>query len=203
MQVSHMTLDLFVALTTFAFVAAVTPGPNNVMLMASGLNFGFRRTLPPLLGVVFGLMLMIVLVGLGLGPVFNRFPQVLTALKWAGGAYMLWLAWKIATSGPAGEGKGKGKPVSFIQAALLQWVNPKGWVAMVTAITAYSVPTNYIASVLIIAMVLGAVSLPSVSLWALFGSGLKHLLNDPGYYRAFNIVMALLLAASLAPIVYH
>jgi threonine/homoserine/homoserine lactone efflux protein len=198
-----MTIDLFVALTTFAFVAAVTPGPNNVMLMASGLNFGFRRTLEPLFGVVFGFVLMIVVVGLGLGPVFARYPQILTALKWLGGAYMLWLAWKIATSGPAGEGQSDAKPISFLQAALLQWVNPKGWVAMVTAIATYSLPSNFVTSVFLIALVFGTVSIPSVGLWAMFGSAMKHLLNDPRYYKVFNITMAVLLVLSLAPILYH
>src|SRR5207237_9643922 len=104
-QILDMSIDLFVALTTFAFVAAVTPGPNNVMVMAQGLNFGFRRTLAPLFGVIFGFMFMIVVAGLGLGPLFQRFPVVLRMLMWVGGAYMLWLAWKIANSGPMGEGK--------------------------------------------------------------------------------------------------
>ncbi len=198
-----MTPDLFVALVTFAFVASVTPGPNNLMLLTSGVNFGFRRTIPHMLGIGIGFTFMIVVVGLGLGQVFEAYPQIYTALRVVGGIYMLWLAWKIANSGPVSEGKSSGTPLTFIQAALFQWVNPKAWVMAVTAIATYTLPDNYFRSVLLVSLAFGAVNLPSVSTWALFGTALKHVLNNPRVLRVFNITMAVLLVLSLAPLLYH
>ncbi len=198
-----MTADLFLALVVFAFVSSITPGPNNLMLLASGVNFGFRRTIPHMLGIGIGFTVMVVLVGLGLGELFERYPTVYTGLRVAGGIYMLWLAWKIANSGPVGEGRARGTPMTFLQAALFQWVNPKAWVMAITAIAAYTLPDEYLRSVLLVALVFGAVNLPSVSTWALFGVGLRHVLNNPRVLRAFNITMAVLLVLSLAPLLYH
>ncbi|MBI2718768.1 MAG: LysE family translocator [Rhizobiales bacterium] len=198
-----MTAELFAALVTFAFVAAATPGPNNLMLLSSGVNFGFRRKVPHMLGIGFGFTFMIVVVGIGLGPIFARYPQIYGALRWMGGLYMLWLAWKIANSGPVGDGRGGAQPMTFIKAALFQWVNPKGWAMMVSAIATYTLAASYVWSVLLVAAVFGAVTFPSISSWALFGVALQRVLNHPTYRRAFNIAMALLLVASLTPLFWH
>lgn len=198
-----MPTDLFFALVVFAFVSSITPGPNNLMLLASGVNFGFRRTIPHMLGIGIGFTVMVILVGLGLGELFELYPAIYTALRIAGGIYMLWLALKIANSGPVGEGRARGTPMSFLQAALFQWVNPKAWVMAVTAIATYTLPNQYLWSVLLVGLVFGAVNLPSVSTWALFGTGLRHVLDNPRVLRVFNIAMALLLVLSLAPLLYH
>lgn len=123
-----MTIDLFLALVVFAFVMSVTPGPNNVMLLAPGLNYGFRRSIPHMLGIILGFSFMVVVMRLGLGQVFERFPVTYEIMRYGGGAYMLWLAWKIANSGPVGEGKTSGSPMTILQAALFQWVNPKAYI---------------------------------------------------------------------------
>jgi threonine/homoserine/homoserine lactone efflux protein len=198
-----MSIDLFLALVTFAFVTSVTPGPNNLMLLASGVNFGFRRSIPHMLGIGSGFTLMVVLVGLGLGQIFAAYPLVYTGLRYVGGAYMLWLAWKIAKSGPVDGEKSVGVPMTFVQAALFQWVNPKAWVMAVTAIATYTIPADYLWSVLLVGLVFGAVNVPSISSWTWFGTALKHVLNEPRYLRSFNVTMAVLLIASLAPLIYH
>lgn len=197
-----MSFDLILALIGFAFVTSVTPGPNNMMLLASGVNFGFRRTIPHMLGIGIGFTLMVALIGFGLGEVFARVPLIYTALKYVGAGYMLYLAWKIANSGPiSAEGEVKGKPMTFLQAAAFQWVNPKAWVMAVSAISTYTQAEAYVASVLVISFVFGAVNLPSVSSWAAFGVAMRRLLTNPRAVRVFNITMALLLVASLWPIV--
>jgi threonine/homoserine/homoserine lactone efflux protein len=137
-----MSLDLLVALIGFAFVTSVTPGPNNLMLLASGVNFGFRRTMPHMLGVGFGFMFMILVLGLGLSAVFVAYPVAHDALRVVGGAYMLWLAWKIANAGAVGDGTSSGTPLTFLQAALFQWVNPKAWVMGIAAIASYTVTSD-------------------------------------------------------------
>jgi threonine/homoserine/homoserine lactone efflux protein len=192
--------ELFLALVGFAAVMAGTPGPNNVMVVASGLNFGFRRTLPHMLGIAIGFGAMNTLVGLGFGEIFRRFPVIYTAMKFIGAAYLLWLAWAIARSGPVKEGEVRGQPLSFVQGALFQWVNPKAWVIAVGAIAAYSQPEHYVASVLTIGAVMTIVTMPCVMVWSAFGASLKVLLRNPGTVRTFNLVMALLLVASLWPI---
>ena len=138
-----MSYDLLLALTLFAFVSSITPGPNNLMLMASGANFGFRRTLPHLLGVGIGFTLMIVLVGVGLVQVFDLYPISHQILKVVSVIYLLWLAWKIANAAPPeGDVQSAGTPITFIQAALFQWVNPKAWTMALTAISAYTPDSN-------------------------------------------------------------
>jgi len=153
-----MTADLFFALVGFAFVTSVTPGPNNLMLLASGVNFGFWRTIPHMLGVGLGFGFMILALGLGLAHIFAAFPQVHGVLRVVGGLYMLWLAWKIANSGPASEGRAKSTPMTFLGAALFQWVNPKAWAMALGAIAAYSMPANYVLSVTLISVIFVATS---------------------------------------------
>lgn len=196
-----MPFDLFLALCGFAFVTSITPGPNNMMLLASGVTFGFRRTIPHMLGIFGGFTTMVALVGLGLGQVFERWPILFVILKYVGAAYMLWLAWGIANSGPVGDGETRGKPMPFLGAAAFQWVNPKAWVMALSAIPAYTQPNNYIPSVFIVALVFGVVNLPSVGSWAAFGSAMRNVLSNPRIVRWFNWAMALLLVASLWPII--
>lgn len=195
-----MTYDLFFALLGFAFVTSVTPGPNNMMLLASGVNFGLRRTVPHMLGISVGHSLMVFLVGMGVAGVFRAWPPALTVLKAASVAYMLWLAWKIARAGAPGEGTAKPRPMTFLQAAAFQWVNPKAWAMALGAVTAY-VATPSVAAYLAVAGAFAAVNLPSVALWAAMGQGLRRWLQAPGRLQAFNWTMAGLLVLSLWPVV--
>ena len=190
------------ALTAFAFVSSITPGPNNLMLMTSGTNFGFRRTLPHLMGVALGFVLMIVLVGLGLAELFTRYPLAHEALKWVSVAYLLFLAWKVATAQPPGEGGvAGGRPLTFLQAALFQWVNPKAWTMALTGVTVYMPPVDPWLGLVVVAALFGAVNLPCVGLWAAMGVKLRRWLDDARRLRWFNVAAALLLVASLYPTV--
>jgi threonine/homoserine/homoserine lactone efflux protein len=194
-----MTYDLIAALAVFAFVSSITPGPNNLMLMASGANFGFRRTIPHMLGVGIGFVVMILLVGLGLAQLFDLYPVSYTVLKSVSVVYLVYLAWKIATAAaPSGSGN-TGTPLTFLQAALFQWVNPKAWAMALTAISAY-MPTQSIASVLWVALIFGMINLPSVGSWTLLGEQMKRVLTNRLRLRVFNASMAVLLIASLYPI---
>lgn len=198
-----MTPDLILALAVFALVTSVTPGPNNLMLLASGVNFGFRRSIPHMLGIGAGFTFMLVLVGFGLGQIFTAYPPLFVALKYAGGLYMLYLAWKIAHAGPIDGGRQSGTPMTFMQAALFQWVNPKAWVMAVGAMAAYTVPAQFAFSVLVVAATFGLVNVPSISVWTLFGTVLRRWLNDPRALKIFNWTMAGLLVLSLWPIVAY
>ena len=196
-----MAPDVLLALLAFAFVTYITPGPNNLMLLASGLNFGIRRTVPHMLGIGIGFNIMVLAVGLGLSGVFRAAPVLYEALKWVGAAYMLWLAWRIAHAGPVGVGaEARGQPMSFLAAAAFQWVNPKAWVMAVTANATYAAAGS-ITGVAIVAGVFGLVNLPSVSVWAAFGAGLRRLLANPRHVAWFNRAMAVLLVLSLWPLV--
>ncbi len=194
-----MTYDLVIALLGFAFVTSVTPGPNNMMLLASGVNFGFRRSLPHMLGISLGHALMVFLVGLGLAGVFVAFPQAMTALKVLSVGYMLWLAWKIAHASAPKPGQAGGVPFTFLQAAAFQWVNPKAWAMALGAVANYT-GGGGIAAVAVVAVVFASVNLPSVAVWAAAGEGLRGWLADPLRLRAFNWTMAGLLVASLVPV---
>jgi threonine/homoserine/homoserine lactone efflux protein len=198
-----MPLDLLIALATFAFVASITPGPNNLMLLASGVNFGFARTLPHMLGVGFGFMFMILCIGFGVGQLFAAFPVLYTVLKVLSVAYMLWLAWKIANSGPieAAETSANSKPMGFWAAAAFQWVNPKAWAMALAAVANYTMPSSYLFSVGVMALVFGAVNIPSIAAWAGFGAAMSDVLRDPVRVRIFNNAMALALVASLYPVI--
>ena len=193
-----MTYDLLVALISFALVTSITPGPNNLMLMASGANFGFRRTVPHLLGVSLGHALMVFLVGLGIASLFHAYPPAKIVLKVVSVAYMLWLAWKIAHSSAPGEGRARARPMTFLQAAAFQWVNPKAWAMALGAVTAYA--TGGLASVFTVCVVFACVNLPSVSIWALAGQQMRNWLTDQRRLTLFNWTMAGLLVLSLWPV---
>ena len=194
-----MTNDILIALATFAFVSSITPGPNNLMLMASGANFGFRRTIPHMLGIGVGFVAMVVLVGAGLAQIFVAYPGSHTILKWVSVIYLVYLAWKIATTAPAQTGAAAGTPMTFLQAAAFQWVNPKAWTMALTAVTVYS-PGTGIWAILLVALIFGAINLPAVSSWTLMGQGMARLLTNRARLRAFNWAMAALLIASLYPV---
>ena len=197
-----MTYQLFLALLGFACVTSVTPGPNNMMLMASGANFGFQLSLPHMLGISLGHALMVFLVGMGLAGAVHAVPGLLTGMKIASVLYMLWLAWKISRSAAPGEGRAGGKPFSFLQAAAFQWVNPKAWAMALGATSAYA-PDGSVRSYLVVAAVFAMVNLPSVSLWAIAGQNIRRLLSSPSRLRAFNWVMAGLLILSLVPVIFE
>ncbi|MFK7754076.1 MAG: LysE family translocator [Sedimentitalea sp.] len=196
-----MTLDLLFGLVIFAFVSSITPGPNNLMLMASGANFGFRRTIPHMLGVALGFVLMVILMGAGLSQVFDRYPITHDVLTLLAVLYLLYLAWKIATAAPSVGRTSTARPFSFLQAAAFQWVNPKAWFMAVTAISVYS-PSQSFAGVLMVAAIFGAVNLPAVSSWTVIGQQMARFLTNPDRLRAFNWTMAGLLVASLYPVLW-
>ncbi|NKX43838.1 LysE family translocator [Roseicyclus persicicus] len=193
-----MTPDLLLALAVFAFASSITPGPNNIMLLASGANFGLGRTVPHMLGISVGHAVMTALVGLGLLGLFEALPWLRGALMAVSAAYLLWLAWKIANAAAPGEARPGGRPFSFLQAAGFQWVNPKAWYMSIYAQTNFA-PDGGLWGALVVAGVFALVNLPSVAVWAAAGTQLRRWLDGPGRLRAFNVTMALLLVASLWP----
>lgn len=198
-----MSYDVFLALLAYAFVTSITPGPNNLMLLTSGVNFGFTRTIPHMLGVGIGFVVMLLAVGLGIGALLTAFPALHTGLKVAGAIYLLYLSWKIAmTRSFKGSAESKSRPMTFLEAAAFQWVNPKAWVMAVTAMAVYSDPATPLLSVVLIGLVFGLVNLPSVSTWAGFGMALRGFLADPVRLKWFNIAMGVLLAATLWPMLH-
>jgi threonine/homoserine/homoserine lactone efflux protein len=195
-----MSPDLFAALLTYAFVTSITPGPNNFILLASGVNFGFWRTVPNMLGISVGFASLLLGVGFGLGALLLAFPALHTVLKFAGGAYLLYLAWRIASSRSlAKDGEASTRPMTLLEAAAFQWVNPKAWVMAVTAMAVYTNPERPFLSVLIVVVAFTLVNLPSVSCWAGFGMALRGFLADPVRLKWFNIAMGVLLAVTLWP----
>lgn len=194
-----MTIETFLALVVFAFTTSITPGPNNMMLFSSGVNFGFRRTVPHMLGIGAGFLSLLIGVGLGLGALLHSVPMLYTVLKFAGGLYLVWIAWKIGTSRSLSEGKAGSKPMTFLGAAAFQWVNPKAWVMAVTAMATYTDESQYFTTVMLVGVAFAAVNLPSVSTWAGFGSALREWLSVPVRLKWFNITMAVLLVLSLWP----
>jgi len=197
-----MSHQLLLAFIVFAIVMFFTPGPNNIMLLSSGLTYGFRPTLPHVAGVTFGFAFMVGLVGLGLGTIFIAYPILQTILKWGGVVYLVYLAAAIAMAEPVKpeEGGRRKGPMTFFGAAMFQWINAKGWVMVISTITAYAAiaafPWN-IAIQVAIGLILGTFSCLT---WAMFGSALRPLLSSRRMVRTFNLIMAILLLASLIPV---
>jgi threonine/homoserine/homoserine lactone efflux protein len=186
----------------FAIVTSFTPGPNNMMVLVSGVNFGFWRSLPHMIGISVGFPVMILAIGFGIASLFSAYPMLYDVLKWTSIAYMLWLAWKIANAGPmTKEAAEASRPMRFYEAALFQWVNPKAWAMALTGVAAYTLPGAFALSLSIMALVFFLICLPSVAAWNGFGVGLRQILQDPRRVRVFNIVMAVLLVLSLVPVV--
>jgi threonine/homoserine/homoserine lactone efflux protein len=195
-----MTFELLLGLTQFAFVTSITPGPNNVMLMASGVNFGLRRTVPHMAGIFFGFTSMIALIGLGVSAAFDALPWLDGMLKAFALVYMLWLAWRVANAAPpVREKTGRARPLTAFQAAAFQWVNPKGWAMALGANAAYA-PTHDLRDVLIVTAVFGVINLPAAGSWAVIGTQLTRLLQTPKWLRVFNWGMAAFLLISLIPV---
>jgi threonine/homoserine/homoserine lactone efflux protein len=197
-----MTQDLVFSLIGFAFALSITPGPNNLMLMASGANFGLRRTLPHMFGISLGHGFMVFLMGLGLLELFAIFPMVRTVLTVLTTAYLLWLAWKIANAAPPSETAAKGTPLTFLQAAAFQWVNPKAIYMAIAAQTNYAVQDSGWVGAGLVALVFLITNFPSITVWAWLGVQMKRLLGTGVRLRAFNVTMAVLLVATLIPILF-
>lgn len=196
------TSMLIAPLILFAFASSITPGPNNIMLASSGLTHGFLRSIPHMLGISIGFMLMLVLVGLGLGALFRNWPELHDVLQLTCAVYLLYLAWRIATAvPPSASTQAIGRPFSFLQAAAFQWVNPKAWTMALGVIAVYVPPTGLLTDLLLASLLCGLVNLPSISVWTMFGVALRRLLHRPTAIRMFNWLMALLLIASLYPMV--
>ncbi|MFA0810143.1 LysE family translocator [Microbulbifer epialgicus] len=186
-------------ITLFVFSASITPGPNNLMIMSSGLNHGARQSLPHLLGIWLGFPAMLVAVGLGLGSIFSNFPILHEVIRWLGIAYLLFLAWLIATTKQLDSASAR-RPFSFLQAVAFQWINPKGWVMAIGALAVFTSPSGGVWSdIATIALAFTAIGGPCVAVWLFFGLSLKKFLTEPRHLRQFNIVMGVLLATSIIP----
>lgn len=195
-----MTYEILIALIGFAFASSITPGPNNLMLMASGANYGLRKTVPHMLGISLGHAFMVAMVGIVLLQVFDTYPVLNTVLVVLSAAYMLWLAWKIANAVPPEAKEVTGKPFTFLQAAAFQWVNPKAWFMAITAISAYAPQDRGIViGSVIVAFIFASVNLPSVTVWAWMGVQVRRWLGTAKRLRIFNVSMAVLLVVSLYP----
>lgn len=196
-----MNPDLILSASLFALVSSITPGPNNTMILASGVNFGLRRSLRHLAGICLGFGFMLVMVGLGLHQILETYPAVLSTLRWVGGAYLLWLAYKLATAAPPHPDAAQtAHPMGFWAAAAFQWVNPKAWVMAMTAMSTY-LPGNAVPlQVLLLAGLFILINVPCVTFWAAFGSSMRQLLQDRFRLRVFNVSMAIALIASLYPL---
>jgi threonine/homoserine/homoserine lactone efflux protein len=194
-----MHIEILIALSSFCLVASITPGPNNMMLLSSGATFGLRRTLPHVAGISGGCALMVLVLGWSLVGVADHLPSLYAVLHFASTAYMLWLAWRIATSGGFHEATAKGRPLRALDAAAFQWVNPKAWAMVLSAVASFARPGHIAVDVPVIAIVLIGVGLPCVLLWAGSGSMLRNVLRHPHALRAFNIGMAALLLLSILP----
>lgn len=197
------------SLAAFAFAASITPGPNNLLLLASGTNFGLRRSIPHLAGVALGFALMLILVGLGLGELFERFPLVAKGLRGLCLVYLLYLAWRLAQASPSQTAVAEeaespatvdrtGRPMSFLEAALFQWVNPKAWAMGLTAMSVY-LPEPSTQAVLLVALVFALVNVPCISAWAILGVNIRRWLSDNRRLIRFNRAMAVLLVLSTLP----
>lgn len=199
------TLTMILSIFSFALASTMTPGPNNIMLLSSGLTFGYKRTLPHALGINFGFPVMVVCVGLGVGKLFEIFPFLYGTLKVVGIIYMLWMAWHIAnTKGSPNTGNKNDKPFTFLQAALFQWINPKAWVMAITSTAAF-ITDHQIASiqVMIISSIYFLCAILSTNSWALGGVMLKRFIQNDRWVQIFNIMMAILIVGSILPFVFE
>ena len=194
--------EIFIAVLFFAFSTTITPGPNNVMIMSSGMNYGIKASMPHFMGICLGFPLMVLLVGLGFGVVFDRYPNLHQLIKVLGVLYLIWLAWHIATAEPKAIKKGEKKPFTFWQAALFQWVNAKAWVMASGSVAAFTtVQGSPLLEVLAITLAFLLMAFPCVGVWLVFGSLLRKVLTQPIMQRLFNISMALILLLSIVPVI--
>ncbi len=195
-------MEYYLSLSIFTFVAGITPGPNNMMLMASGLNHGIRKSLPHYLGICIGFPVMVAVVGFGMGAVFSTYPNIYLYLKIFGITYLLYLAWKIANAGNPKASQNIKKPFTFIQAAAFQWLNPKAWAIAIGALAAFSTKDNFTISVLSVIAVYFMMGFFCMGLWLKLGQSLKKFLHTNKRVTYFNITMALLVVLSVIPLAF-
>lgn len=195
-----MEWQLFISVMLFAITMTGTPGPNNVMLTSSGANFGYRKSVPHILGIYVGLMTMLALLSMGLGVIFQLYPVVQEVMKWLGSLYLLYLAWKIARAQPMSVGQQKAnKPMSCFHAALFQYLNPKAWMIMVTAVGSFSLQgEGYWLSIISMAVIFFVAQLPTSSIWVGFGALIGRWLSSETAWRRFNTIMGMLTALCVA-----
>lgn len=202
-----MSPDIIIAIIGFAAASSITPGPNNLLVMTSGLNHGVGASLPLVAGISFGFAFMVLAVGFGLGAVIQTHPSLHTATKAAGLCYMLWLAWKVATAPVkldvrSSTGADDPRPLSAIAGAAFQWVNPKAWAVALSATAAFSTPGAEPQRLFWLAAIFALVALASLTVWAVFGGMMRALVDNSRAIFAFNLAMALLLVASATPMAY-
>jgi len=193
--------ELLGPLVLVAAAMCLTPGPNVIMVTALAANFGFRRAIPHMLGITLGFGFLVMAVGFGLAGLLQAQPRLHTVLKYAGATYLLYLAWRIAQADAAGSDSTRAKPISFVEAVLFQWINPKGWVTAVGALAAYTtVGGDVWLQTSVIASVLAGACFASVVIWAAFGVAIARFLGSPHARMRFNWSMAGLLVISLIPV---
>lgn len=200
------TLAMLLSIATFTLSTVITPGPNNIMLLSSGLTFGYKRTVPHMLGIMLGFPFMVLLVGLGLGIIFEKFPILFTVLKVVGIAYLFWMAFKIANNKSSFDIKEdeNSKPFTFLQSAAFQWVNPKAWIMAITAISIFvTSKDDSLIQVTIIAVIYMLSGVVSTNTWTVGGLLLKRFMKEESSVRKFNILMAVLLVVSVLPIIFE
>lgn len=198
------TVTMILSITSFGLASTMTPGPNNIMLLSSGLTFGYKRTIPHALGINFGFPVMVICVGLGVGELFEIFPFIYTTLKVVGISYLIWMAWHIAnTKGSLNTENKKDKPFTFLQAALFQWINPKAWMMAITSTAAF-ITDHQVASVqvMIISCIYFFCAIFSTNSWALGGVMLRRFIQNERLIQIFNIAMAILIVGSIIPFVF-
>ena len=196
-----MNPALFAGFLVFAAVSSITPGPNNLMMMASGATFGLRRTAPHMAGVVLGFGVMTLAVGLGLSQVLKASPVLFAVLRWGAAAYILYIAWRMVTAKGAGIATTGQKPMSFLGAVAFQWINPKAWVMALGAVGTYAEHGRFLVDVAVIAVTFMIINVPCALTWTSFGVNIRRWLKKPSHLKAFNWTMAALLVASLYPLV--
>ncbi|MDG1496289.1 MAG: LysE family translocator [Porticoccaceae bacterium] len=192
-------MDYYLSVITFTFVAGITPGPNNMMLLASGLNHGIRKSIPHYLGICIGFPVMVAVMGFGLGALFKEYPSIYIYIKVSGIIYLLYLAWKIGNAGNPNASSRIRQPLTFIQAAAFQWLNPKAWVIAVGALAAFTAPDNMVQTVATVIFVYFVMGFICMAFWLKLGEGLQLFLQSGKRLQSFNIAMALLLALSVVP----
>jgi len=195
-------MEYYLSLITFTFITGVTPGPNNMMLLASGLNHGIRKSMPHYLGICIGFPIMVAVVGFGLGALFEQYPSIYIYIKISGISYLLYLAWKIANAGNSSASSKIRQPLTFIQAATFQWLNPKAWVIAIGALAAFTTPENVTQSVVAIILIYFVMGFICMALWLKLGQGLQQFLRGGKRIHYFNITMAVLLALSVIPMAF-
>lgn len=194
-------MEIYVSILFFCFVTSITPGPNSVMLMASGVNHGARKSLPHYLGIVIGFPLMVAAIGFGLSAVFVDYPVVHQTIKLIGTAYLMFLSWKIANASSPSASQELKAPFTFSQALVYQWLNPKAWVISVGAIATFTSLDNINEAVVVIVLGYIMAGVVSMALWLFVGVYMQRFLSNKSRLKYFNIFMAILLLGSLAPMV--